>query len=292
MSGDDDMMMMWNPSLWRNRRHDLTRRALHDLTLWLREQLERGREGACQPRRGEDPPQPGAHPDPLSLFRDPSSLARAKSRLVLAVTAAVVCGASCTVGCGLRCDMTCSRNKLSSFCFCGSLVVGLGHGRYVCGHHDGADRRAARERALVHGDCERVGDRGGGLAVPLHARQGRRLHGRQLLPHGTPRLPQVGAPLRLHARAAGLLRPRQGRRSQVGPDRELQVQPGAHGRGGVLQAAAVGGHLDHRREHRPGRLVLHLPLNALALVSIRAREGSWTFRGAGSKGFGALLRAM
>lgn len=126
MSGDDDMMMMWNPSLWRNRRHDLTRRALHDLTLWLREQLERGREGACQPRRGEDPPQPGAHPDPLSLFRDPSSLARAKSRLVLAVTAAVVCGASCTVGCGLRCDMTCSRNKLSSFCFCGSLVVGLG----------------------------------------------------------------------------------------------------------------------------------------------------------------------
>ncbi len=52
------------------------------------------------------------------------------------------------------------------------------------------------------GDRERVGHRGGRLAQPLHARPRRRLHGRQLLDHGAPRLPQVGAALRLRAHGA------------------------------------------------------------------------------------------
>ncbi|CAM9254341.1 unnamed protein product [Heterosigma akashiwo] len=55
---------------------------------------------------------------------------------------------------------------------------------------------------LLLGDCERVRHRGGGLAGPLHALQGRGAHGGQLLHHRPAGL-QVG-PGRLHPRAAGL----------------------------------------------------------------------------------------
>ena len=54
----------------------------------------------------------------------------------------------------------------------------------------------------VLGDRQRVGDRVGRLAEPVHARARRRLHGRQLLDHGAPRRAQVGAALRLPADAA------------------------------------------------------------------------------------------
>ena len=77
-----------------------------------------------------------------------------------------------------------------------------------------------------------VDHRGCGLAQPLHARPRRRLHGRQLLIHRTPRLPQVGPPVRTPRRQPSaaaacapcvLLVPAQGR----GPRRRARAFSGS-----------------------------------------------------------------
>ena len=68
-----------------------------------------------------------------------------------------------------------------------------GHGRRLRRHDDGPGRPAQGEGPPLLGDRQRVDHRGGRLAQPLHALQGRRLHGRQLLDHGPPRRAQVGA---------------------------------------------------------------------------------------------------
>ena len=66
--------------------------------------------------------------------------------------------------------------------------------------------------------CNESADRNRGLAQPLHARARRRVHGGQLLVHRAPRLAQVGAPLRLQPRAAGVRR----RRHRAEADPELE----------------------------------------------------------------------
>ena len=67
------------------------------------------------------------------------------------------------------------------------------HRRRLHRDDDGADRHPAREGPPVLRGGQRVGDRVGRFAEPLHARARRRLHGRQLLDDGAPRLAQVGA---------------------------------------------------------------------------------------------------
>ena len=75
------------------------------------------------------------------------------------------------------------------------------HGRRLHRDDDGADRHPAGARPPVLGGGERIGDRVGRLAEPVHARARRRVHDRQLLDDGAAGRAQVGAAVRLPADA-------------------------------------------------------------------------------------------
>ena len=80
------------------------------------------------------------------------------------------------------------------------------HGRRLHRHDDGPDRPAeGRGHPYSEIANESVIEAVDSLNPYMH--RGRLLHGRQLLDHRAPRLPQVGAALRLHPDAAGLHRP-------------------------------------------------------------------------------------
>ncbi len=68
-----------------------------------------------------------------------------------------------------------------------------GHSRHLRRHDDGAGRSAEGKRASVFGDRQRFDYRGGRFAQSLHALQGYRVHGGQLLDHRAARHAQVGA---------------------------------------------------------------------------------------------------